>query len=723
MSEKKEPKTETNKSKPLLILLVVTAGLIYFITKNPQAFWNISLMLLGFGAVIFVHELGHFIAAKSVNIEVESFSIGINPIIFGIKRVEGGYLIRILPGLFPGRGGKGRLSFFIPRTQARPGETEYRLCLIPFGGFVKMLGQEDLAADEPSDNPRAYGNKPVWQRIIVISAGVFMNIISAGVVFMLVFAQGLELPPAVVGYADPDKPAAQAGIKGGDEIIAINGRENVSFMHLTIAAAFADEGEKVALTVRHPDGSTDIYHVQPRPPVNELEKQRGVKILGIEPPSTLTIAEIKDDHDFLDSLQKIGFEPGDKIVAVNRSPITRYDQLHDILSPAVGVISPDRITLTVERADMTGKTTRHDVDIPMRLVPAGTEKTAGLVLGLIPRLKIVKVAEDFAARQAGAKVGDIILRFGNINNPTYEELSAYCKDYENQPVALVVARAQDGQTSDVTLKVTPKRPHGNLWQLLPFVAKPKAIIGVGLERDLDHPVVAQVEKINKDSEPLPLPRGAKIISIADQAVNSWQDVIEQLLAAQGRRVDLTCRMPDSELTETLTAAVPDNNQWLGFVFRGDFGEMAGLPLQPLERIFQGKNWLHDLRLGADMTGSFLAQSYLFIRGALKGEISLKAASGPVGILKMSYTVAREKSFTYYCYFIAIISVCIAFFNFLPLPILDGGHILMLLIEKIKGAPVSIKVQEIVTYAGLLLIGSLFLVVTFNDIVKIITGQL
>ena len=92
-------------------------------------------------------------------------------------------------------------------------------------------------------------------------------------------------------------------------------------------------------------------------------------------------------------------------------------------------------------------------------------------------------------------------------------------------------------------------------------------------------------------------------------------------------------------------------------------------------------------------------------------------------MKVSYTIAQKKSLTYYCYFMAMISVCIAVFNFLPLPVLDGGLFVLLIIEKIKGSPVPMKIQEIITYAGLAMIGVFFLYVTFQDIMKLYTGQL
>jgi len=124
--------------------------------------WHIFLVLVGFCLVIFVHELGHFIMARLVGIRVEAFAIGFGPKVAGFKR----------------------------------GATEYSIRAIPFGGFVKMLGQEDTALDqerlyETKADPESFLAKSVGQRALVVSGGVIMNVIFAAVAFMVVFMHGL----------------------------------------------------------------------------------------------------------------------------------------------------------------------------------------------------------------------------------------------------------------------------------------------------------------------------------------------------------------------------------------------------------------------------------------------------------------------------------------------------------------------------------------------------
>ncbi|GAI39825.1 unnamed protein product, partial [marine sediment metagenome] len=140
-----ELKVFFNKHFRLMLFAVVFVVVVSLIARNINAFGNVLLVILGFGAVILVHEFGHFIIAKLSGIKVEAFSIGFPPILVGIRRTEDGYRIRMLPSFFQKENDEsddGSLCFTVAK-KGKASETEYRIGLIPFGGFVKMLGQED----------------------------------------------------------------------------------------------------------------------------------------------------------------------------------------------------------------------------------------------------------------------------------------------------------------------------------------------------------------------------------------------------------------------------------------------------------------------------------------------------------------------------------------------------------------------------------------------------
>jgi regulator of sigma E protease len=158
-------------------------------------------VLIGFSIIIFVHELGHFLAAKWVGIRVDRFSVGFGTRLFGYRRGE---------GLTFGN----RPDYSANELEQRDyGETDYCFKVLPIGGYVKMLGQDDVVINEESgevrlsDDPRAFTSRPVGQRMIVVSAGVIFNLLFAAVLLMSVFLVGKQMLSPVIGTVHPDSPA------------------------------------------------------------------------------------------------------------------------------------------------------------------------------------------------------------------------------------------------------------------------------------------------------------------------------------------------------------------------------------------------------------------------------------------------------------------------------------------------------------------------------------
>jgi regulator of sigma E protease len=179
------------------------------------------------GLLVFVHELGHFLAAKWAGIRVERFSIGFPPRMIG-KKI---------------------------------GDTDYCISWIPLGGYVKMAGMIDESLDAKIEGqPWEFMSKPVWKRAIVIVAGPIMNVLLAIVFFALLFNHhGLVENVSVVGQVLPDKPAAAVGLQPQDRILAINGtpvttwQQLVDIIHANpekeIALEWERRGEKMRATV------------------------------------------------------------------------------------------------------------------------------------------------------------------------------------------------------------------------------------------------------------------------------------------------------------------------------------------------------------------------------------------------------------------------------------------------------------------------------------------
>lgn len=193
---------------------------------------TILVALAVFSLIILVHELGHFLVARRVGIDVEEFSIGFGPKLAGFRRA----------GIL------------------------YSLRIIPLGGYVKMLGEEGDDVEEWSDNPASYQNKTPWQRMAVIAAGPAMNFVLALVVFVLIFgAIGLPSDAPKIGGVLPGYPAQAAGLKAGDEVVQIDGQAMESWADILRYIQNSD-GSALLFTVRR-EGK--LLSIQVIPSVNE----------------------------------------------------------------------------------------------------------------------------------------------------------------------------------------------------------------------------------------------------------------------------------------------------------------------------------------------------------------------------------------------------------------------------------------------------------------------
>src|SRR5688572_12429794 len=159
--------------------------------------FSLLLLIFGFGFVIFWHELGHFFAAKWVGIRVEQFAVGFGHALLSFRK-----------GMGVTVGSSGRKYEELLQAErdgiqkvdlSQIGETEYRLNWIPLGGYVKMLGQDDLRPNAQQEDPRAYNKKSIGARMFVVSAGVIMNIILAAIGFMALFLMGFNADRKSVG--------------------------------------------------------------------------------------------------------------------------------------------------------------------------------------------------------------------------------------------------------------------------------------------------------------------------------------------------------------------------------------------------------------------------------------------------------------------------------------------------------------------------------------------
>jgi len=256
-------------------------------------FPTLFYFLVVIGILVLVHELGHFLAAKFFGMRVDRFSIGFPPRAFGKKL----------------------------------GDTDYCVSWIPIGGYVKIAGMVDESFDTEFINeepkPWEFRAKPIWQRMIVICAGVFMNILLAIVIFWgIIVYQGKSVKPVTeVGYVAAESPAAKAGFQIGDVILNVNG-ESVAHWE-DIENLIYSEALSGNLTVTLRRGSESTSLKIGRPLTSEiLESGLGLYPTGIAP--LVGSVETGKPADLA------GLKPGDVILEMNGQRLS-YHSLQEIV--------------------------------------------------------------------------------------------------------------------------------------------------------------------------------------------------------------------------------------------------------------------------------------------------------------------------------------------------------------------------------------------------------
>ncbi len=251
------------------------------------------------GVLVLVHELGHFLAAKLCGMRVDRFSIGFPPRAFGWKF----------------------------------GETDYCVSWLPIGGYVKIAGMVDESLDieflnRPAE-PWEFRAKPIWQRTLVLSAGVIMNLLLALVIFWgITFYSGKTLRETTeVGYVSPGSPAAGVGLKAGDRIISVNGTPVAEWEPMIEALyAGATEGKLVLAVHRTPADTVLVFS----PEILRDPSRAGI---GVVPAGTEIVVGSPEPGK---PAEKLGLKAQDVLVSINGIPIRDLQMVLQIVRQNAG---------------------------------------------------------------------------------------------------------------------------------------------------------------------------------------------------------------------------------------------------------------------------------------------------------------------------------------------------------------------------------------------------
>jgi len=301
----------------------------------PTILGTIIAFIIVFGVLVFVHEFGHFFMAKLFGVRVEVFSFGYGKRIWGVKK----------------------------------GETDYRISIVPMGGYVKLLGEGMFEKDKKLE-PNDLMAKPRWQRFLILVMGPVMNIVLAVVLVAVINIVGAQVPEyqdqkPVVGWIDPGSPAEGSGLMIGDEILRINGRAVETWTDVEIAVGSKPE-RTLRLDVRR-DGREETVELK-----TESVTRYQMGYAGLRAKILTQLQMIVPGSP----AEEAGLEPGDIILAVDGKPVYYYQFVETIEANA-----GKEISLTVDRKG-------EILEIPV--TPRLEGKVGKIGIGQIPKSVLKK---------------------------------------------------------------------------------------------------------------------------------------------------------------------------------------------------------------------------------------------------------------------------------------------------------------------------------------------
>lgn len=618
--------------------------------------WRYAQVVLGISLVIFVHESGHFLAARLCGVRVEVFSLGFGPKLFGWRR----------------------------------GSTLYQIALLPLGGFVKMAGEESANSDARPARDELPA-KSVGQRFLIYSGGVLANVLFALVVFPFLLSAGLPTVEPVTGPPQPGGPAWQAGLTAGARIQSVNGNSVHGFPQIMNEVALGDPSETVLEVVDTPGAAPRTVRLVPR-----YVEVSGLYSIGVTPP--------------LDPLARVHVEPasaadiaglqsGDRLVSVEivSNGVAPAQPLDEAARLAGDGSRVDVYALTdlLDLATLDGHNVRvraerdgQLVEAVMRAQPGAQLERPGLGIRGVENL----VADVRASgHDLGLAAGDRVIALNGVPIARARDLERIAATSKGE-LAWRVER--DGRTIESSVPVTDGdeararvrdialAADGKTTQVWVYPGSPASEAG--------------------------LESGDRILRIGGASVTTFEDV-QRAVGGAPKGEPLTIgveRRSDPQSPPTFPELVVTPRAWRTLTL--------GLALEPAESIFTVSGPVEAVRVGVQSSWRLLEDSWLTVKRILFGHVGSENVGGIITISVVSHSMASQGLVQLF-FFLCMLSMNLAFLNVLPIPLLDGGHLFFLLIEKIKGSPVSERILGYSQMVGIALILSLMVFATFNDV--------
>jgi regulator of sigma E protease len=611
------------------------------------------------------------------------------------------------------------------------GQTEYGLGLFPLGGYVKMLGQEDdpgklkkeierakaEAAKQPETAagleklneavfaPDSYLAKSVPQRLAIICAGVTMNFIFAMICATAAYLVGFEETAPAIGSVVPGSPAWEAGLETGDVITAINGSPTRIFADLNMAMVGSENG--VTLSIDRSGIGKEIKLV-PRKRKSDLAPMIGVgsmPVLDFAAPEKIAVEPSAGKYyqsDVLESLKKKDV----RIEKVNEQSVNSYAGYLDAILGSYGK------PVELEFSGVDGKQTIPA--IPMKEI--AVRFRIGTIASVLP-------GSD--AEKKGIAVGDTIVAVdGNSDFDPLKlpEILLQKVNAGQKSVQLTVTKV-DKQEATVAVELQPIRIMPSLGSM--SMRDPVGSTALGLSWNVE-PVLTTGERVTGVEFRNSIALFLQKTSFAEKTPDGF------LIRSIGKAIDIPyifivllqgARTPeqDKAIAGNAAAAAYDSTETVSvrLYLEDQNGQVRtqdypitdaadwyrtdrGFVLATKRSLVKIDNFGEACWLGTQkMVDSSLAV-YKFLKSLFNGSVSPRALGGPVLIVKFAYNQVTL-GLAVYLMFLCLIGANLAVLNILPMPPLDGGHVLFLLYEGIFRRSPNELIQVILSYAGLFLL--------------------
>ncbi|MFQ5654943.1 MAG: RIP metalloprotease RseP, partial [Planctomycetota bacterium] len=639
----------------------------------------------------------------------------------------------------------------------RRGETEYAIGLLPFGGYVKMAGEE--LSDPKTGSSDEYASKKPWERALVLVAGAAMNIIFGFLFFLLAYAIGVKVQSSEIGLVAPNGPAWNAGLRAGDRILSLNGVAKGDYTELSTSIALGGLEKPAILTVeRDTPRGPERFEVTVRP---VRDSRAGMPMIGIEPALRMEVGSVEPGS----AAEKGGLRKGDRIeeVVLEDEGVTlrlpaalpsrrRMLAISDFTRSHVGGTvrfqvarageATQEITLEVARLDGKSAASSIGIALGQRTIaavqqgsPASHHFQVGWeVLKLDDQAIHQLDAWSVAAAGEGEKVtfetatgdrgevsrddlitwlGEQIIVASGSNEVTSVSRGSTAENLGLKPGDRLVAVGdrricgpRDLAAASYALGTTISWWDGAEFQQAPLRAVAGSGAGLGVTL-ASAPMVGRIF-----ARPAPSAGGIRpgdlLREVDGQPIDSWGDFLHILkdspaMAGKGEEaIEITVERDGRRITVPTT---PGHH----------FGTLGFGP--KADQILRQASILDACSLGTSQAVVWAKRVLLTCRALVVGDVSVRNLAGPVGMVHITKEVSRSGPGNL-VFILALLSINLGVLNLFPFPILDGGHLLFLAIEKVKGSPVNETALHWAHLVAFVLLISLGIFVTYQDILRL-----